>query len=49
METVEKLNKDLVSHKLLDKKVLSKQNGRTGKICVVRLMLLTQSSVLKVN
>ncbi|XP_062316925.1 uncharacterized protein LOC134020732 [Osmerus eperlanus] len=30
METVEKLNKDLVSHKLLDNKVLSKQNGRTG-------------------
>lgn len=30
METVEKLNKDTISLKLLDKQNLSKQNGRTG-------------------
>ena len=31
MEAEEDWNKDLSAHKLLDKKVLCKQNGRTGK------------------
>lgn len=31
MEAEEEWNKDLSAHKLLDKKVLCKQNGRIGK------------------
>lgn len=38
MEAEEEWNKDLSAHKLLDKKVLCKQNGRIGKTCSCLLL-----------
>lgn len=42
MEAEEEWNKDLSAHKLLDKKVLCKQNGRIGKFFMSAFTIRTQ-------
>lgn len=44
MEAEEEWNKNLSAHKLLDKKVLCKQNGRTGKTGVFHVFKQTSPS-----